>query len=145
MKLNPQSSRRVAGLRNIREDMRSAPVSLDFVNTVYLALFVIGLLTALTILFYRVVEYRRAKWQTPWLLKRDLALIGGLAVPFLLIFIRRAFKIEAIDSIAWTIFTGTPAIWAIWYWVYQEWKLGGGNARILRTAVRRWFDFLRRP
>lgn len=98
---------------------------LDLVNFAMLVMFVFGIALAMAKLLDRAVEYRRANWQQPRLLRRDLVFIGGLAISFGLILLRRLFQIDIVDTLLWNIITGVPAIFGLYYWVWEEYRTVG--------------------
>lgn len=94
----------------------------SILNLFYLTTFVIGVFLGLLRLTYRVFEYRRARWDQPFLLRRDLALFLGLGLSFLLIAMSRAFGWQSVVAGQpwWTVITSTPGVAGVWYWVYIE-------------------------
>lgn len=75
----------------------------------------------------RWFRYIRQGIPAPVLLKRDAALLGGLAAPFLLISFVRALGLSAVvtspagvPELWWLLITGLPAIFAVTVYVWYE-------------------------
>jgi hypothetical protein len=87
---------------------------------VFTALVVLGALLTIE----RALWRRRHGFRLPLLLYRDLALLVGLAWPFVLILGVRtlpdADRIALITSLEWTLVTTVPAILGVAVWVYFE-------------------------
>lgn len=95
------------------------------VSAVIFGLFLLLLLIGTASTYVRWLRYRRLRIPAPVLLKRDAVLLGGLAIPFLLISAVRVVGISAVSGedgpqIWWLLLTGLPAIVAIAVYVYYE-------------------------
>lgn len=102
---------------------------MDLLNLIMLIAYVVGLLLAVVRIIGRRVRYLLAGESAPALLTRDLIFVGGLAFPFLAILTVRTLNSFFPDmglsamlagNQTWYIFTGLPAIIAVYYFVYFE-------------------------
>ena len=91
---------------------------------VYVVVFVVELIFALTLLGMRAIQYHLAGWKLPVLFPRDLFLFLSWAWLTLLIFIRRAADLQVVDEVWWTLITSTPVVVSLAYWIYKEIRLG---------------------
>lgn len=95
----------------------------EILNTLILGLFTLGLIACVFAIARRFIDYRREGIKPPLLAYRDLGLLVGLSLPFLLIFVFRA--------LGWThIVVGTPT-----------WTLATGIPPILGVAQFVWFEY----
>lgn len=99
----------------------------EILSAVILFVFVLLLAIGAISTVARTLRYRRAAIRRPVLLNRDRDLLLGLAIPFVLIAVVRAFSLQWLvnDSatgqshIWWLLVTGVPPIYAVarydWY------------------------------
>lgn len=94
----------------------------DIVNFLILAVFLGLLLVSTLSTAARGIRYRRASHPLPRLWGRDIALIGGLTIPFVLIFAARAFSFapSVAGQLWWSLITGIPPIVGIAVYAYFE-------------------------
>lgn len=100
----------------------------EIVSFAFLLVFTILLVIAVLTTGSRWLRYHRTGFRRPRLLNRDVVLVIGLAVPFVLILLNRAF-----DWQAYVINkqTGHPELW---------WLLLTGLPAIVALAVYDWFE-----
>ena len=94
----------------------------EILNTLILGAFTAGLLLSVIALVKRFVDYGKEGVRPPLLAYRDLGLLAGLCLPFLLIFIFRAFGLTqiAVGQIWWTLITGIPPVLGVAQFVWFE-------------------------
>lgn len=99
----------------------------EILSAVILFTFVILLAIGAVSTALRALRYRRLGIQRPVLLNRDRDLLIGLAFPFLLIAIVRAFGLQPLINdeagqphIWWLLLTGIPPIYALARYDYFE-------------------------
>lgn len=99
------------------------PQLVQIINFGQLVIFVILALAAVIRIAFRIYEYKRDNLPLPALIKRDLGLFVGLALPFLGVIYFRVVSIVPREETwypAWAIGSGTAAILGVAYWVYYE-------------------------
>lgn len=94
-------------------------------SAVIFGLFLLLLLIGTASTYVRWLRYRRLRIPAPVLLKRDAILLGGLAIPFLLISAVRVIGISTVSGengpeLWWLLVTGIPAVLAIAVYVFYE-------------------------
>jgi O-antigen/teichoic acid export membrane protein len=98
----------------------------ELLSVIIFGVFLLLLVMGATSTLVRYIRYRREKIEPPVLLKRDVALLVGLALPFLLISAVRALGLTSVvtgedgPQLWWLIATGPPGIIAIAVFVYYE-------------------------
>jgi hypothetical protein len=104
-------------------------MDVETVSLVLLVLFVVGLGLALFRLSVRGYKYWAGGDGVPSLVHRDMILLMGLSFPFTAILLARFlalftdFDLEIahlVNSMAWNLVTGIPAVIAVWVFVYYE-------------------------
>jgi hypothetical protein len=97
----------------------------EIASAVILMVFTALLLVGAVSTFGRHVRYRQLKIRPPLLLYRDRDLLVGLAIPFLLISMARAFnwnvrQLDGSPQLWWLLMTGIPPIYALARYCYFE-------------------------
>ncbi len=88
-------------------------------GAVALGIFTFMLVISIAILAARIVRYRRRRMKVPSLAKRDFWFLAGLALPFLGIFVARAFGIRGLGTnLLWLIATTVLALLAMGVWLW---------------------------
>jgi hypothetical protein len=97
----------------------------ETVNSIILIVFVVTLFLILIRLGKRLYDYYQAAVRPPLLALRDIALIAGLAFPFVLILGARAggWIPVVTGQVWWALLTGVPAILAVVQFLYIEWRI----------------------
>ena len=98
------------------------------ISAVIFAVFVLLLLVGMSSTAVRYLRYRRRSIRPPVLLKRDVALLGGLAVPFVIIAAVRAFALQPFVTAE-----GDPHIWYL---------LVTGIPPIIGLAIYCWYELV---
>lgn len=102
------------------------PITLDQINAATLIIFLILAIGIILKISSRYLRYRREGLKRPALLKRDLFLWIGLAVPFLGVLIFRttgAITRESPFYPIWVLSTDALGLAAVIYWAYFEFFL----------------------
>lgn len=94
----------------------------ELINAIILIAFTSLILISTGLIVRRFIDYRAEGIKPPLLAYRDLGLLGGLALPFLLILIVRFSGLASVvaGQIWWTLLTGIPAVLGIAQFVYFE-------------------------
>ena len=92
----------------------------ELLDLALLVLFVGGLLVGFGSTLYRMISLRRGGKPQPHLIVRDLVLVGGLSLSFLLVAVRRLVDLPVVDEWWWSLLTAAPAIGAVWVYAYYE-------------------------
>lgn len=95
---------------------------LEAIAALSLLLFTVLMTIGASATLERVIRYRRHKIKPPVLLKRDILVIGGLAVDFVLILIVRAFGFGPYlaGNPLWVIGTSAVGVGSAAVYVYYE-------------------------
>lgn len=94
----------------------------DIVNAVILLLFTLFVAISVVRIVARLWRYHRAGERVPTLLPRDLALMGGLLLPFAMILVFRFLGLSqlVVGQLWWSLVTGIPAVIGVGIMAYYE-------------------------